>query len=296
MSPARTVELLVFATAGLPLAAALVHPTAAPGACVGVALGLGGWAALARRSDGVAAFGLPGPFGRPTAPAAGLVALVVLVEGALLARAYPGLVGLLAGALRQSLVLGSVAAVTASGIGLGIGLVAGHARGLAASAADFVTNTVLSIPQVVLLLALVGAYADLLKPSPFLLMGLIGATGWMGLARRVRDEARLVRDADYITIARVQGLGPAALLLRHVLPNAAWPVVVQAGTTLRGAMVAEATLQFLGYVNDTTPSLGTLLSTSEHRVGAAFVFAACVLAVHLVSDGFTELLRRGADA
>jgi peptide/nickel transport system permease protein len=97
----------------------------------------------------------------------------------------------------------------------------------------------------------------------------ISLSGWVQYARTVRGSTLVERHKEYVQAARVIGVAPARIMLRHVLPNVMGPVLVLATIQVASAIIIEATLSFLGVgVPPTQPSLGTLI-----RVGNDFLFS-----------------------
>jgi peptide/nickel transport system permease protein len=97
----------------------------------------------------------------------------------------------------------------------------------------------------------------------------ISLTGWVPYARTVRGSTLVERNKEYVQAARVIGVSPGRIMLKHVLPNVLGPVMVLATIQVGQAILTEATLSFLGVgVPPTSPSLGTLI-----RVGNDFLFS-----------------------
>ena len=134
----------------------------------------------------------------------------------------------------------------------------------------------------------------------YVLVFAIGISGWVQYARTVRGSTLVEKNKEYVQAARVIGIPPVLIMLRHVLPNVMGPVLVIATIHLAIAIITEATLSFLGVgVPATSPSLGTLI-----RVGNDFLFsgewwitifpgialAALVLAVNLLGDWLRDAL------
>jgi peptide/nickel transport system permease protein len=132
------------------------------------------------------------------------------------------------------------------------------------------------------------------------LVAAIALAGWPQYARTVRGSTLVEKGKEYVQAARVIGVTPAAIMVRHVLPNVLGPVLVLATVHIATAIVTEATLSFLGVgVPPTTPSLGTLI-----RVGAEFLFSGewwitvfpgialvlLVLSVNLLGDWLRDAL------
>jgi peptide/nickel transport system permease protein len=97
----------------------------------------------------------------------------------------------------------------------------------------------------------------------------IGLSDWVQFARVVRGATLVEKSKEYVQAARLIGRSPAAIMLRHILPNVLSPVLVIATISLALAIIAEATLSFLGVgAPPTEPSLGTLI-----RIGQGFLFS-----------------------
>ena len=128
----------------------------------------------------------------------------------------------------------------------------------------------------------------------------ITLTGWVQYARTVRGSTLVERNKEYVQAARVTGVAPLRIMLRHVLPNVMGPVLVLATIHVATAIITEATLSFLGVgVPPTSPSLGTLI-----RVGNEFLYSGewwitvfpgaalvvLVLSVNLLGDWLRDAL------
>jgi peptide/nickel transport system permease protein len=201
---------------------------------------------------------------------------------------------------RVSIAIGASAVGTAAMLGVALGLIAGYAGGRVDAAIMRVADVILSFPTILLALLVAGLAKALLpgaeatRLAPLVLVGAIAVHDWVQYARTVRAATMVESAKDYVKAARVIGLPPARILLRHVLPNVAGPVLVIATIHLAGAVLTEATLSFLGVgMPPTYPSLGTLI-----RIGNEFVFSGIwwiatlpaatlvilVLAVNVVGD------------
>jgi peptide/nickel transport system permease protein len=161
---------------------------------------------------------------------------------------------------------------------------------------------VICLPALVLALALLAAAPSALRdlPDALRIALVLGALGWPVPARFVRGEVLRLRSSTPVQAARAAGAGGARLLVRHVLPGTAGPVLVSAAFSVGGAIVAEASLSFLGLgVAAPVASWGSLLAEARIHVDRAWWLAvfpglalfATVLACNLVADG----LRGGLD-
>lgn len=159
----------------------------------------------------------------------------------------------------------------ATGIAMAIGILVGAPMGYFAGAVDLLGMRLVEvfefIPQLFLLLIFAaffpGDYPEVLPGVQiqriYLIMGIIGLTGWAGYARFVRAEFLRIRKQDYVQAARACGLPLRSVLFRHMLPNGLAPVLVSASFGVASAILAEATLSFLGLGLKEDPSWGTLL-------------------------------------
>ena len=156
---------------------------------------------------------------------------------------------------RTSLLVGLVAAGTATLIGLVVGALAGWYRGRVDAFLSWVVQVVACFPAIVLVITV----CAFMRPSLLLVMLLIGLTGWTETARLVRGEVMRLRELAFVESARALGTPGIRILVRHVLPHAMGPVIVQAALAVAGAVMLESALAFLGLGPADTPSWGRLL-------------------------------------
>ncbi len=176
---------------------------------------------------------------------------------------------------RLSIMVGFAAVALAIVIGILLGLSAGYAGGWYEAAVMRVADVQLTIPAILLALLIDGIARAILPASAkddyasLVLVIAIGLASWPQYARVVRSAALVEKSKDYVAAARVIGVRPFTIMLRHILPNVLGPVLVIATIGLAVAIIAEATLSFLGVgLPPTSPSLGTLI-----RVGNDFLFS-----------------------
>jgi len=199
---------------------------------------------------------------------------------------------------RISLTIGFIAVGIAVLVGTVVGSVAGFYGGWIDTALMRLVDTLLSIPSVFLLLAVIA----IIGPSIQLIMAVIGLTGWMGVARLVRAEVLSLKEREFVLAARVLGASPLRLLRRHLLPNAMGPVLVSATLGVGGAILTESVLSYLGLgVQPPTPSWGNVLNEGRVALGVAWwltltpglCILITVLAFNLLGEGIRErFLRR----
>lgn len=164
---------------------------------------------------------------------------------------------------RISLGIGAISVVVATFFGSLVGLVAGWFGGVADRVLSFGVDLFLAVPRLVLLLAVLGIL-HLAGAARVLTIGLVlGATGWMGMARVVRAEVRARRERGFVVAAIVLGETPVAIVWRHVIPHLVPVVTALAVLSFGGAILAEASLSFLGLgVAPPTPTWGGMLSAA----------------------------------
>jgi peptide/nickel transport system permease protein len=196
---------------------------------------------------------------------------------------------------RVSLWVGFVSVGIAVTIGLFLGLVAGWFRGLIDECIMRFVDVMLCFPSFFLILAVIA----FLEPSLFNIMAVIGLTSWMGVARLVRAETLSLREREFIQAARLAGAGTARILIRHILPNAAAPVLVSATLGVAGAILLESGLSFLGIgVQYPYPSWGNILIEGKQTLGVAWWLSVypglailfIVLGYNLLGEGLRDAL------
>ncbi len=189
--------------------------------------------------------------------------------------------------------------VTATAVSLFIGVVVGGAAAVAGGRTEAlivrVLDVLLAFPGILLAVYL----AAVLPPSPVTVVVALSATGWVGFARVARTSVQAVLAREHVTAARALGAGPSRVLVRHVLPLAVTPVLVQASFGLSTAVLAEASLSFLGLgAPPGTPSWGALLdqgvaylAVAPHiAVAPGMCIAALVLSFNVLGDSLCDTL------
>ncbi len=169
-----------------------------------------------------------------------------------------------------SLAIGLVAAGVSLGIGFAVGATAGYFGGGVDLALSRLIEVMLCFPVLFLLLAL----AAFLPPSPLTVILAIGFTTWAGDARYARAEILKIKDLDYARAARVAGASTPRILVRHLLPNALPPLIVSAAFGVGWAILAEASLSFLGVgLPAPATSWGGILSAAPGLIEEAWWMA-----------------------
>jgi peptide/nickel transport system permease protein len=144
---------------------------------------------------------------------------------------------------RVSLAVALLSVLISMTLGTGYGLVAGYVGGRVDGFMMRVLDGLLSIPRVLLLIAVLALWSPVSVSGLILL---IGATGWFGLSRLVRAETIAARRLDYVEAARALGTSHTRIVWRHILPNVAAPVIVTATLSIGNVIALEAGLSYLG--------------------------------------------------
>jgi peptide/nickel transport system permease protein len=196
---------------------------------------------------------------------------------------------------RASLLAGVVSVCIAVAIGVPLGLLAGYFGKLVDGVISRIADALLSIPFLILAIAL----AAFLGPSLTNAMAAIGISAMPRFVRLTRGQAITVKAEEYVEGARAIGLGHARIIVRYILPNVLPPIIVQASLTIATAIIAEASLSFLGLGQlPPSPSWGSMLNTAKDFVSQApwmsvfpgiAIFLA-VLGFNLLGDGLRDAL------
>lgn len=197
---------------------------------------------------------------------------------------------------RASLQAGLIAVILAAGIGVPIGLVSGYFRGpLDEYIVMRLTDAMMAFPVIVLALALTAV----LGPSLYTAMVAIGIVYAPIFIRLARAQTLSVRETEYVEAARALGNRHIGIMIKHVLPNIASPLVIQMSVSMATAILVESALSFLGLgVQPPTPSWGSML-----RIGANYMQDApwiafwpglaifiAVLGINLFGDALRDVL------
>lgn len=207
---------------------------------------------------------------------------------------------------RLSLFVGFASVLLAAALGITLGLISGYIGGMVDSVIMRIADVQLTFPAILIALLIDGVAHAVLGVSSkedsafYVLVLSIGLSFWVQYARTVRGSTMVEKNKEYVQAARIIGVPPVLIMIKHVLPNVTGPVLVIATINLAVAIILEATLSFLGVgIPITQPSLGTLI-----RVGQDFLFsgewwitifpgialAALALAVNLLGDWLRDVL------
>ena len=191
-------------------------------------------------------------------------------------------------------------AVSVVSLSLSIGLIAGALAGFYGGWTDtvinvYVTNAFMALPGILLAIAFVA----FLGPGLFNLVLALSISGWVGYARLVRAQVMAVKEREYVEAARALGASDLRVLVRHILPNIVQPLIVQAAIGMAGAVLAEATLSFLGLgVPPPTSSWGVMLNDARSHlfdsphlvVFPAIAVMLAVLSFNFIGDALGDFL------
>jgi len=193
-----------------------------------------------------------------------------------------------------------VVAVSVVSLSLGAGLIAGLAAGFYGGWIDtviniYVTNAFLSLPGILLAIAFVA----FLGPGLLNLILALAISGWVGYARLVRAQVMAVKEREFVEAARALGASDLRILCHHILPNIVQPLIVQAAIGMAGAVLAEATLSFLGLgVPPPTASWGAMLNDARSHlfdsphlvIFPAIAVMLAVLSFNFIGDALRDFL------
>jgi peptide/nickel transport system permease protein len=208
-----------------------------------------------------------------------------------------------------SIVIGLLAVVVSLVIGVLIGAVAGFYGGIVDSILMRFTEAAFNIPQLFLLIVLAkflgGKVPNLqflgrtLSGSVVVIIGVIGLTSWMYLARIVRANFLSLKEQEFVTAARCLGARNVSLIFEHVLPNTIAPIIVAATLEVASAIISEAYVSFLGLgVQPPTATWGNMLDQAYHHLETepwmwffpGMLILLTVLGINFVGDGLRDAL------
>jgi ABC-type dipeptide/oligopeptide/nickel transport system permease subunit len=196
---------------------------------------------------------------------------------------------------RVSLTAGIVSQVIALTLGLTLGLTAGYKGGWVDEVVMRLADVTLAFPTLLLLIAMAAA----LQPSLIIVFFTIGVVGWAGMARLVRGQVLVVRQLEYVHASKALGARDTRIVLQHVLPNVVAPILIAATLGVAAAIMAEASLSFLGLgVQPPTPSWGAMIADGRDlnqlrhapwtSVSPGLAIGAAVLGFNLLGDALRD--------
>lgn len=196
---------------------------------------------------------------------------------------------------RVSLRVGFSVVIITAVVGIILGSIAGYFGGFMDTAIMRISDMLLAFPGILLAIALVAV----LGPSLNNVVLALSVIGWVSYARLTRGQVLKVREMEFVTAAEALGARSPRVIFRHLLPNVISPVIVQATLGLAGAILAEASLSFLGLgVQPPTPSWGAMLTTGRQYLGIAdhlaiypgMAIMLAVMGLNFFGDGLIDAL------
>lgn len=161
---------------------------------------------------------------------------------------------------RVSLAVAVVAVLISGTIGIAVGSLSGFFGGWVDAVLQRITEVFIAFPTLLLIITVATAVGPSLRNA----MIIIGVFGWVGLSRLIRVEILSLKEQEFITAARTVGNSTPRLIMRHLLPNASGPIVVNLVFGMRAAILAEAGLSFLGVgVPPPTASWGNMINIAN---------------------------------
>jgi len=201
-------------------------------------------------------------------------------------------------ATRFSLVVGPLATLLASALGILLGCLSGYGGRAIDSVMMQAADVTMALPTLVMVLAARAAFPLELPPAQavFMLVSIFAALGWAEMARLARGEVLALRGRDFVIAARSLGLTESRILFRHILPNMSRPLLVQTTVMLPAFLLTETALSFLGVgLQEPEPSWGNMLTAANDLtllasqpavlLAPAFAIFVFVLGVRLISSG-----------
>ena len=195
-----------------------------------------------------------------------------------------------------SLSIGFVAVGISITLGTMVGALSGYFGGWVDAVLMRLTDMMLAFPRLVLLIVVIAIFEN---PSFWLVVIVLGLTGWMGTSRIVRGEVLSLREREFVQAARALGFSDFRIITRHVVPNTMAPVIVSATLGIGLTILTEASLSFLGLgVQPPTPTWGNMVADGRDALTQAWWIATfpglaivlTVVAFNLLGDGLRDAL------
>jgi peptide/nickel transport system permease protein len=209
---------------------------------------------------------------------------------------------------RVSLLVGVVAAIAAAGLGTTVGLVAGYRGGRLDAALMRLTDGVIALPLLPLLVVLealdlnkigLGSLAQSEAASLYRIIALVALVGWTTVARLVRGASLALKAQEFVRAAHALGARPLRVMLVHILPNLATPIIVATTLSVGEIILLESVLSFLGLgVAPPLASWGNMLTGAQETIALApqlalypgLLILVTVIACNFLGDGLQEAL------
>ncbi len=200
---------------------------------------------------------------------------------------------------RISLSIGFLAVAISATVGALWGAVSGYLGGRVDAGMSWCVDLLLSLPRLVLVLTLVGLFRPSGVKGLYLVVAILGFTGWMGVSRIVRGMVLSLKEQEFIQASRAIGQTTASIITMHLLPNALAPVIVHATLGIGNTILTEAALSFLGLgVPPPISTWGSIISDGREYLRSAwwiatipgFLIVFAVMSFNLLGDGLRDAL------
>ena len=202
---------------------------------------------------------------------------------------------------RVSLAVGLFSTVLSILLGIAVGALSGFFGGWTDSILMRITDAFLTFPSIFVLIIL-GAFLReqqlfVLQNSIFVVIVIIAALSWMWPARLVRGLFLVLREKEFVSASKALGGNSFRLIVRHILPNCAGPILVSGTLQMASAIITESGLSYLGFgVQPPTPTWGSILSTAQNQIFRApwlgffpgFMIFITVMAINYIGDGLRD--------
>lgn len=199
-------------------------------------------------------------------------------------------------ALRKSLLIGLLAAPAATLIAAFVGSLAGYIGGKLETVVNWIINLLLVLPVFYVLMIISPLLSNV---SWIVIVVAIAGFGWMVMAQIVKNQTKSLKDREYVKAARYMGVGTTTILARHIIPNVASLLIIDAALGVSGAILSETSLSFFGLgIQPPDVSLGTLIANGQNAVltrwwlfviPAAFLVA-LLTSVNLLGDALRDAI------
>ena len=200
---------------------------------------------------------------------------------------------------RISLTIGIIAVSIAATIGTAVGAIGAYVGGRVDRLLMWVVDLLLSLPRLILLLAIIGMFRMTGTAGLYLMVAILGLTGWMSVSRIVRSTVLSLKQREFVQAAQALGIRSRRIILRHLIPNALAPVIVYMSLAIGSTILVEAGLSFLGLgVPPPTATWGTLINDGRAPLRVApwiatfpgLAIAFTVMSFNLLGDGLRDAL------
>jgi ABC-type dipeptide/oligopeptide/nickel transport system permease subunit len=198
--------------------------------------------------------------------------------------------------IRTSLWVAALVALLSTAIGTAVGAIAGYFGGWVDNVLMRITDLIITLPALAVLLV---AAAYLGQGDPFRVAIILALLFWTGLARIVRGVFLSLREKEFVEAAKALGSNDSRIIVRHMLPNALGPIIVNATLVVAAAILVEAALSFLGFgIQPPTPALGKLIDDGQSEglklwwlvTFPGLVIVLIALCINFIGDGLRDAL------